>query len=319
MKKTILTLLTLSFISFGFAQQKTDKDTLNYTDINGKKQGPWKKKDASGVLVYEGYFKNDVPIGEFKKYHSNGNLKYLMYYNPKNQKEVQVTMYDVTGELAAKGFYYDKLKDSIWQYFGQSEKLLLEEHYKKGKLDGASTVYWQIGAHLPAEVKHWKDSLKHGDWFWFYETGQMRMKAHYTNNKLDGPFTVYFIDGSIHVNGTYVNDVRNGTWSYFNDNGTSRGVIEYNMGKVVNEDEFERQQTKMIDEQYLKNVPTFKEPDLTKDIDSEPDTSASRPKDPNDPENFINNPEAYIFKSQLPEQQQAPEEKNSKKKDKKQK
>lgn len=317
MKKILLLFLAISTLPF-FGLAQTSKDTLNYQDINGKKQGYWKKKDASGVLLYEGTFKNDVPIGEFKKYHANGKVKFLMNYNPKNQKEVSVTMYDITGELAAKGFYYDKLKDSTWQYFGQAEKLIMEEHYKKGKLDGVSTIYWQVGQNLPAEIKHWKDSLKQGDWFWFYETGQMRMKAHYTNNKLDGPFIVFFVDGSIHVNGKYVNDVRDGTWSYFNDNGTSRGVIEYVMGKVVNEDEFERQQTKQITETYLKDVPTFKEPNVNDPNNFISNETDKRPADPNDPETFINNPEAYIFKSQAP-QEQAPVEKNTKKKEKTQK
>lgn len=312
MKKIILLFLAISSLPFlGLAQ--TSKDTLNYQDINGKKQGPWIKKDANGVLLYEGTFKNDVPIGQFKKYHANGKLKYDMYYNPKDQKDVTVTMYDVTGELAAKGFYYNKIKDSTWQYFGQQDQVIMEESYKMGKLDGPATIYWQIGQHLPAEVKNWKDSVKEGDWFWFYENGQMRMKAHYTNNKLNGPFIVYFIDGSIHVNGAYINDYRNGKWNYYNDNGTNRAEMEYNMGKMVNEEAFEKQQTEMLKEK-LSNVPTFAEPNLKDpNLGNTPDT----PKviDPDDPENFINNPESYIFKSEM-QPEQVPTEKNKKKKEK---
>ncbi len=315
MRKIVFLIFVSLFSIQSIAQQSKDS-LINYMDITGKKQGYWCKRDAAGNKVFEGTFKNDVPIGEFKKYHPNGKVKYLMYYNPNNQNDVQVTMYDITGELAAKGFYYNKLKHGTWQYFGQQEKLLMEEQYNMGKLDGASTIYWQIGQNLPAEVKHWKDSVKHGDWFWFYETGQMRMKAHYTNGKMDGPFIVYFFDGKVHVQGAYVNDYRHGVWNYYNEDGTSRAVLEYNMGKLINEDEVARRETKMLQEK-LKGIPTYKEPDMTDPNNFIDNSKSSVPFDPEDPQNFIDNPEAYIFKSQMPEEQAS--DKKSKKKSEKSK
>ncbi|HPM12726.1 MAG TPA: hypothetical protein PK734_04460, partial [Bacteroidales bacterium] len=291
------------------AQQPKDS-LINYMDITGKKQGYWCKRDAAGNKVYEGTFKNDVPVGEFKKYHQNGKIKYLMIYNSNNSNDVQVTMYDITGELSAKGFYYNKIKHGTWQYFGQQEKLLMEEHYTMGKLDGASTIFWQVGNNLPAEIKHWKDSVKHGDWFWFYETGQMRMKAGYSNGKLEGPFIVYFFDGKIHIQGAYVNDRRNGVWNYYNEDGTSRAVLEYNMGTLVNEDEVARKETKLLQEK-IAHIPTFSEPNMTNPENYLETPQSNQVFDPEDPQNFIQNPEAYIFKSQMPEEQ-APDKKSKK-------
>ena len=68
--------------------------------------------------------------------------------------------------------------------------------------------------------------------------------------------------------------------------------IEYKDGKIVNEDEFERAQTKLINEEYL-------------------DQQGKH----TDPQDFIDNPEVYIFGEQAAEEQ-APAPKSKKKKEK---
>ncbi|MFO7868937.1 MAG: hypothetical protein R6U95_06540 [Bacteroidales bacterium] len=248
------------------------QDTLiNYEDINQKKQGYWVKKDDDNNKIYEGYFKNDVPIGEFKKYHPNGELKYLMYYDTNDQKLVEVTMYDITGELSAKGTYYDKKKDGKWTYYGSEEQVIMIEHYNMDTLDGKSVIYWQDENQNPAEVKTWKNGKLDGPWHWFYSDGSTRMNAHYKNGKLDSTFIVYFIDGSIHVKGEYNNDTRNNTWNYYNEEGEQVLHIEYDNGEVVNKDEYEKQQTKYIDKL------------LEEDISVK------------DPEKYMENPEILLY------------------------
>lgn len=269
-----------------------NSDTLNYMDANGKRQGRWIQKYENGNVQFEGYFKNNVPVGQFKKYHENGQLKYDMLYDAKDANQVSVTMYDVAGELAAKGSYYAKKKNGTWQYFGSANQVIMEENYNHGMLDGKSTVYWQSNPNQPMEIKYWKDSLKHGDWMWFYEDGKIRQKSVYDEDKLNGEFLVFFPDGKTHIKGAYFENVRDGLWEYFNEDGTSKIKIEYNKGKIVNEDEFERAQTKMINEEYLEQEGKHA-----------------------DPQDFIDNPEAYIFGEQAAEEQ-APSPKDKKKKEK---
>lgn len=288
MKKIIFALI-FAFVSVAaFAQ----KDTLNYMDANGKKQGHWIQKYENGTIKFEGFFKNDIPIGQVKKYHENGTLKYDMYYSPSDHNKIKVTMFDVDGNLSAKGSYYGKKKDSTWTYYGIGDKVIMEENYNHGKLDGKSVVYWQTTQNQPMEIKYWKDSLKHGDWVWFYEDGQIRQKAHYNEDKLDGEFLVFLSDGKPHITGAYKANVRDGKWVYYKEDGTVKLTIEYANGKIVNEDEFERAQTKIIDEEILNQE--------GKHID---------------PQDFIDNPEAYIFGQQATEEQElAPKNKNKKEK-----
>lgn len=56
-----------------------DSDTLwNQTDNKGKKQGNWRANYENGKLKYSGYFKDNKPVGEMKRFHENGALKALM-------------------------------------------------------------------------------------------------------------------------------------------------------------------------------------------------------------------------------------------------
>ena len=291
MKKTLIFLCSL-FIALCSFSQKKGADTLNYMDANGKKQGHWIQKYQNGNVQFEGYFKNNVPVGQFKKYHENGQLKYDMFYDTKDANRVTVKMYDAVGELSAQGEYYAKKKNGTWQYFGKNNQVVMEENYNHGMLDGKSTVFWQSNPTQPMEIKYWKDSLKQGDWIWFYEDGKVRQKTHYIENKLNGEFLVFFSDGTQHIKGAYRNDLRDGLWEYFNEDGSSKIKIEYKDGKIVNEDEFEKAQTGLINKEYLEQE--------GKHID---------------PQDFLDNPEAYIFGTQNTEEQ-APTPKEKKKKEK---
>lgn len=318
--KHIFILATILCVSAAAAFSQTNNDSLiNYTDITGRRQGYWNKKNAEGITIFEGTFKNDVPIGEFKRYYPTGSLKYIMKYTDNTQgKEVYVQMLTPTEKLMAEGLYINKQKHNTWKYYSAEESIIMEEEYQHGILHGASTIYWQIGNHLPAEIKHWQQGKKHGDWFWFYENGQIRMKAAYNNNKFHGDFIVYFFDGTIHINGHYNLDKRDGVWTYYNEDGSTRYVLDYEMGVLKNQDEFEQQETKRLQEKFS-NIPNYDEPDMT-DPNTFLDTSnTKKPFDPEDPENFINDPESYIFKSELTDEQLQYIEKTQKKRKKKKK
>ncbi|NLK81759.1 MAG: toxin-antitoxin system YwqK family antitoxin [Bacteroidales bacterium] len=258
---------------FSFVAVNAQDSLINYRDINEKRQGYWLKLDKNGVRQYEGYFKNDVPIGEFKQYHPNGKIKYKMLYDSSDQKLVYVSMFDEVGELAAKGKYYDKIKDGVWTYYGANDVVILEETYKNGTLHGTSIVYWQSSNHNPTEIKNWDNGVKHGPWFWYYDGGKIRMQANYKQGKLDGDFVVYFVEGGVHVQGKYIDDKRDGVWNYYDENGERTISLAYNMGKPVQTEESAKQETEYV------NTISLKE-------DEEQD----------DPEKFLDDPEALIYK-----------------------
>ena len=53
---------------------------INVVDDKGLKQGKWMKVHTTGKLAYEVFFKDDKPIGEYKRFHLNGKLSVLLNY-----------------------------------------------------------------------------------------------------------------------------------------------------------------------------------------------------------------------------------------------
>jgi antitoxin component YwqK of YwqJK toxin-antitoxin module len=254
MRQFLIILLFIPYFSFS----QTDS-IVNYTDINGMKQGYWVKKDMNGQKIYEGYFKNNIPYGEMKRYHGNGVLKALMIFDTKNQSKVQVTYFDDSGELSAKGFFYDKKRDSLWQYFGAEAKLLGEEHYYRGKRNGVSKKYYPSGKVV--EEIWYKNDLLNGPWIRYYENGNMRMKTQQVNDKRIGDFYSYFADGKIEIKGLYKNDIKEGVWKKYDTKGGLIKEMKFTNGKLENEEALDKEFTKELEEAE-KNKGKFKDPEL---------------------------------------------------------
>ena len=124
----------------------------NIVDSNGKKQGFWNKYHLNGKLKYSGEFKNNFPVGIFKYYDNNENLKAdLIYFN--NGKSASAKLYYSNGKLSAVGLYSSEKKDSLWKYYNEEEKLVAEEYYSSGKLNGKSISYYLNGNILEIIIK----------------------------------------------------------------------------------------------------------------------------------------------------------------------
>ncbi|MDR0941318.1 MAG: hypothetical protein LBM68_03735, partial [Bacteroidales bacterium] len=101
-------------VAFPLLSSAQSDGQINYLDINNKKQGFWSKRDAYGNKIFEGTFKNDIPVGEFKRFHLNGQVKHLMNYSTENPLEVSIAMFNEQGVLVAQGEFYDKKKQGLW-------------------------------------------------------------------------------------------------------------------------------------------------------------------------------------------------------------
>lgn len=200
---------------------------LNYTDINGFKQGNWKKNYPGGNIQFEAYFVNDKPVGKLKRYDRFGNLYALLNYDEKGVKAT-AEFYHRSGKTAAKGFYYEKSKDSIWLYTDDNGKLYLQESYKQGVKHGLFIQYSSEGKKL--EETSWVNGVKQGPWRKYFVNGQMMFEVNINQGKIDGPAKVYYANGKLHKEGKYVNDMMHGPWFVYNENGGLKKVYTYKDG-----------------------------------------------------------------------------------------
>ena len=75
MKKIIFTTAFLLSILINSVAQPLE--AYNITDEDGMKQGYWEKRYENGNIQYSGFFKNDRPIGIFKRFDIDG-IRYVL-------------------------------------------------------------------------------------------------------------------------------------------------------------------------------------------------------------------------------------------------
>ncbi|TDO03205.1 toxin-antitoxin system YwqK family antitoxin [Sunxiuqinia elliptica] len=265
MKQFLLILLLLS-TSIGWAQNQ-----LNQTDSQGQKQGLWIKKSSTGKKIYEGYFKDDRPIGEFKRYHSSGILKARLHYQEASDT-IAAELFDSLGKLIAKGNYLSQLKIGEWSYFKKGQ-LVASEQFQNNQKHGLSKTYYPTGE-LFEEI-NWKYNQKNGIYRAFFKNGKPYLECQMVNDQRDGVCKVYHENGQLELDALYKRGLRNGDWRYYHANGDYSHTLIYNMGELINQqvlDSIQNIQFKAIEQNKNKLV---------------------------DPESFMNDPVQYMQKNNM--------------------
>lgn len=214
---------------------QTPKDTLNRLDDAGKKQGYWKKYGENGMIVYEGRFRDDLPVGEFTYYYPDGTTKARSAFSDAGHRARTVT-YHYNGKVMSEGYYFDQQKDSTWRYFDNSGTLLKEETYRNNMKNGVWRSYYEDGQ--VAEEVHWADDRKQGPWVQYFPDGTRKLESNYTNDEQEGPIVHYHPSGRARITGEYLHSLRTGTWYYMNDSSKVVKKEIYEDGKLVKEEDF---------------------------------------------------------------------------------
>jgi len=226
MRNAVSTILVVLFsLSQSFAQ-----DAANQLDANGKKQGYWSKKQANGKLLYSGYFKDDQPVGEWKRYHENGVVKAHIVY-PENSDTASVQLFDDFGNKVAEGFYVDKVKAGRWVYFEKRQKVA-EENYVNGQKDGIAKTYYPTGE-LFVESKY-VNGLQEGVYRAYFKSGKPYFECQMKGDKRDGFCQIFYQNGEMETEAFYRQGVRNDEWKYYDENGNYQYSLIYDEGIVMN-------------------------------------------------------------------------------------
>jgi len=200
--------------------------SVNQADANGMKQGKWTKTYGNGVPRYEGQFKNDKPYGEFKHYYENGTLKAITNYSPDGIVAHTKTFHQNSQPMAIGKFIKQK-KDSLWNYYSEVDgKLISDETYRKGVLNGLSRTYYPETGNV-AESIEFKNGKKQGKLRKYFPEGNIMTEGTYVDDQLDGEFTLYFPDGSTQLKGQYKNGIQIGQWHYFDEQGNEISESEF--------------------------------------------------------------------------------------------
>jgi len=208
---------------------------INQTDKEGLRQGHWMKKYPNGNILYDGFFKNNKPAGEFKRYYENNTLKSLLVFKA-DGTEADATLYYSNGMVASTGKYVNQLKEGRWQFFSPTTKGLLisEENYSGNKKNGISVKYYPDST--IAEKLFYNKDVRQGEYLKYYQNGTINLKTNYNSGKLNGSFEAFFENGKPEITGQYKNDLREGPWIIYKKDGSPWFKTEYSSGKPNNAD-----------------------------------------------------------------------------------
>jgi antitoxin component YwqK of YwqJK toxin-antitoxin module len=255
--KITIGILLLTYSSAIFCQ--TDK-SVNQTDPQGRKQGHWIKRNPDQTIIYDGYFKDDKPTGEFRRYYEDKTLKSVLNFSS-NGKEASAVLYHQNGNIASKGKYVNQQKEGKWQFFSAIIKdcLISEETYSHNLRNGLSVKYYPDST--IAEKINYVNDIKQGEWTRYYPSGAMLLKSKYVNGNVEGKFESWFEDGQIEFSGQYKNDARDGLWLIYNPDGTIKYRVEYTNG-IINDKQLEIDESKFLDSLEI-NKDRIQDPEKT--------------------------------------------------------
>ena len=204
----------------------------NITDAKGLKQGEWRKLDAKGKVIYEGRFKDNIPQGLFKYYYEDGKIRSELTYSVGGKSATAVNFHP-NGKKMAEGLYVETKKDGHWNYYNDLETLSAEEYYQKGTPTGIWKTYYDDGKLL--EECPYDKGLKKGLCKQYFSDGSIKSELNFDKGKYEGVAKHYYPNGKPMLFGQFHNDLKEGKWTAFKDNGDKESEIEYSAGEVVNE------------------------------------------------------------------------------------
>ena len=228
---------------------------MNRSDAQGRKQGTWVKAWPSGKVRYEGAFKDDRPIGEFKHFDEEGTLTSIQQHAG-DGKVSRARHFHPNGALLATGKYVAQKKDSTWSYFDTSSQLRKVERYANGALHGVQEVYYASGR--LAEQESFEQGLRQGESKGWFEGGSLRSEATYAKGEPEGKMTFYYPSGKKEIEGKMVNGDRDGTWYYFNTDGSLQLQVLHRQGVLVKERKENGTFKEYYDDEQLMSEVTYK-------------------------------------------------------------
>ncbi len=234
-------------------------ESKNKTDMKGMKQGLWVKYFESGCVEYEINFKNGKPVGVYRKYYENGELKANMFFDAKSERASAI-LYNEKAQKMAMGYYFNKQKDSLWQYYIADSIMLKEEYYTKGVLNGRATTYSLINYPDILDEKFYKNGLQDSIWIrnYFTENGTPQFICYMKNGKREGTYVHFYQNKRPKMKGQFKDGLETGTWTYYYPDKNGSYEIKYIKGVPENNDEITEKQTQEL-EKMKKERGRFKE------------------------------------------------------------
>ena len=222
-KINLAVIIIFLFLFFEGTAQKAP----NSLDSQGRRHGLWKTfydKDSTQIK-FEGNFEHGKETGLFKFYDEGLKQPVATILFDPSTDTVEVKYLSQKGNIISEGKMINKQRIGSWKYYHKgSTKLLTEENYDQGKLQGPRVVYYESGE--VAEKANYENGELHGERLLFSEKGVVLERLHYENGELHGLAQFYNGKGELLSEGHYKRDKHHGIWKYY-ENGKLKEEKNY--------------------------------------------------------------------------------------------
>ncbi len=228
------------------------------TKTDGKLEGTFKRYFDNGQLQSTAYYKEDMPIGEMKRWDAEGNLASKSMAHA--DSTIDRTYFHSNGKAQAVGREvflknedrYDK--DGTWNYYFENGQLRLTELYENGELgqlvnqylkDGTKILTNGTGEHrayhddgsLMMKSRQWK-GCRDGITTWYYKNGQIEKSGLHKYHENHLPYGLrwevlayYDQDGAPLYKGNLKDG--NGTWILYDSDGRFSAMQQFKDGVLM--------------------------------------------------------------------------------------
>lgn len=211
------------------------------TYVAGKKDGVWNEW-WENKLQFTGTYAAGKPNGDFAYFDRNGTelgrfsitngtgtlLTFWGNKKPASKQHIYQGSLDglyqeltVRGKVVVEGHYRADQKHGSWKEWTPEGALLLEESWKRGKLDGKVKKY--VDGKLAMEATY-ADGKATGPYAEF-RAGKPAVTGQFVDDRKDGTWTIYAGDGAVLRTATYRAGVLDGPWRELTDGAVVEGPI----------------------------------------------------------------------------------------------
>lgn len=216
--------------------------------------GAWRLSDENGDLLVSGRYVQDVPQGKWTTWHINGRKAAEGRVNQGVRTGVWRTWHE-NGKLASEVTYRDRLIPG--EMVGRRARR--QQHWYPLNAEppslgpvGPGAPLFQVGGGFDAgswrgsgdfyanmHPRSWTQpgyqSQRHGPVRVWYASGQLRFEGQYADDLRDGLWTYYDEQGTVVERGRYANDLREGEWQAMTSGGAA--TVRYFSGRTAAEQE----------------------------------------------------------------------------------
>lgn len=217
---------------------------INQTDSKGRKQGQWiKKYPNTSVVMYQGTFKNDKPIGTFTYNYPSNKVKAVIKHSETTPRSEAFFYYE-NGRLMSHGIYQNMKKDSVWTSFNENGRITMTETFKNDLLNGVKQLYYlpsdpQDRSETVISVYNYINGEVEGSFIEYYPTKQVRKTGQFKNHRRHGEWVEYELNGKKMSVQHYQNGQMHGWFIGYNKDGSEGQRRYYHFGRQVQGKELE--------------------------------------------------------------------------------